>query len=441
MSKRFSLTALCAGLLALVLVAQAQDEPVPTQSVADAVSTLIAQTQQAPNMTQTVQRALEEALTGTAQAVTAATATPSPAAPTPEPIDVDSLEVVGTYEFELMAGPGNTGAYLAPDGERFVYLNGEEMCLYLKDAEDPERCVEYRDTLRGLDPESIVWSPDSRYIAFTENFFIYLVDADIWVWDTTTDAFQDLTDDGDYRVEIGADVWKGIDVTPTWLDDGRIVFLRYGTVAADDVIRPEVYAIAPDGSGLEKLGAIEEATGLAAYSLDAFNDQLIFNFYRGREALNGVWTSALDGSNAQQVFADRGEFMPVSVSVSPVGRYTLINTPPQDFGRFDPEMSMYRVVDMESGEALLIDPERYVVSGGWSPDGSAFAYLVNNRMEPDENGLYLTTAPGEPGTLVFAGNYNAPTPRQRQPLTWGANNVILISRSPEEGVLLVELGS
>lgn len=133
--------------------------------------------------------------------------------------------------------------------------------------------------------------------------------------------------------------------------------------------------------------------------------------------------------------------MPVSVSVSPVGRYTLINTPPQDFGRFDPEMSMYRVVDMESGEALLIDPERYVVSGGWSPDGSAFAYLVNNRMEPDENGLYLTTAPGEPGTLVFAGNYNAPTPRQRQPLTWGANNVILISRSPEEGVLLVELGS
>lgn len=432
---------LCVFLLTLTLVVQAQDEPAPTQSVADAVSTLIAQTQQAPNMTQTVQRALEEALRGTAQAGTPQAATPAPA-PTSVPIDVDSLEVVGTTEFDLMAGPGNTAAYLAPDGERFVYLADERLCLYAQDAPEPH-CVDLDDTLNGLDPldpETIVWSPDSRYIAFSENFFIYLIDADIWVWDTTTSAVQNLTDDGVTRLEIGGDDWKNIDVTPTWLEDGRILFLRYNSVDEETVL-PEIKVIASDGSGLEQLGTLEDATGFAAYALDAHANQLAYNFYRGGEPENGVWTSAFDGSDSQQVFVDDGRHQPANVIFSPNGRYLLVNTPPRDFRGFDPEDSNMRLVDLESGEPLLIDPERFVTAAAWSPDGSAFAYLVTDRVNEEISGLYVTDTPGEAGRLVLQGVFLSATPRLRQPLTWGANNTILLARAPEPGIVLVELGS
>ena len=44
--------------------------------------------------------------------------------------------------------------------------------------------------------ESIRWSPDSRYLAFTENFFRRFTEPDIWVLDTTTWNVTDITDDG-----------------------------------------------------------------------------------------------------------------------------------------------------------------------------------------------------------------------------------------------------
>lgn len=430
---KISFASVLCFVLSIVFIAQAQDEPAPTQSVADAVSTLLAQTQQAPTqimMTQAVQEALNQALTATAQAAT------------PAPVDADTMEVVSTTEFELIAGPGNRAAFLAPNGERFVYLNRDrQMCLYLRDADTPERCVDYAEPISRIDMESIVWSPDSRYVTFTENFFIYLVDADIWVWDTTTDVLQNLTDDGDNRIEMGEDTWKSIDVAPTWLKDGRILFLRYSRVN-DENLPPEIFVIAPDGSGLEQLGSIEEASGFAAYSLDVQADQLFFNFFQtGRDPENGLWTSAMDGSGARQIYADEGEYVPYSVTISPEdGRHVLINTPNR-MGQPEPEISMMRLVEVESGEALLIDPDRYVSAAGWSPDGSALAYLVTDRRNEEESGLYITGTPGEAGRLILQGLFNAPTPRLAQPLTWGANNIILISRSPEEGVLLVELGS
>lgn len=431
MPKRFLFTALCAFLLTLTLIAQAQDEPAPTQSVADAVSTLIAQTQQAPTqiiMTQAVQEALNQALTATAQAAT------------PVPVDADTLEVIGTTEFELIAGPGNRAAFLAPDGKRFVYLNRDRaMCLYMRDADTPERCVDYGEPIGRIDLESIVWSPDSRYVTFTENFFIYLVDADIWVWDTTTNALQNLTDDGDNRIEMGEDTWKSIDVAPTWLEDGRILFMRYSRVN-DENQPPEILVIAPDGSGLEQLGTLEAATGFAAFALDVQADQLVYNYFRSDDAENGLWTSALDGSDAQQVFASEQETIIYKVYSSPDGRSAMIHTPSR-IGQPAPENSMMRFVDLESGDALLIDPERYVSAAGWSPDGSVLAYLVTDRTNEAESGLYITETPGEAGRLILQGLFNAPTSRLSQPLTWGANNVILLSRSPEEGVLLVELGS
>lgn len=432
MSKRYSIVTLCAFLLGLTLMVQAQDDPAPTQSVDSAVSTLLAQTQQAPtqiNMTQTVQAALEQVLTATAQAAT------------PAPFDAANAEAVGTTEIDLLAGPGNTGVYLAPDGEKFVYRDDDQLCL---DAEDAEpTCVLLPEPLdRTLNPETILWSPDSRYVTFTENFFEYFVDSDIWVWDTTRDSVTNLTDDGPYRLDFNDERWEGIDAASTWLPDGRIVFLRYSRVG-DTNPPAEIYAIQPDGSNLEKLGTLENSDDFGAYALSASQDHLYYNYFLGSEnTKNGAWVSELDGSNSEQIFASEEGYAPSSVTVSPDERYLLINLPIDGIA-FDTEQSRVRLIDLESHDLLPIDPEFFVVGAGWSPDGSTLAYIVNNpiRVNETENGLYVTDTPGEGGRLLLEGQFNIATPRLQQPIIWGENNTILLSRSPEPGIVLVELGS
>ncbi|MEP7292908.1 MAG: hypothetical protein ABI835_14085 [Chloroflexota bacterium] len=432
MRKRFGF-AIFVSLLVFAFAAQAQDDPTPTeQSVSDAVATLLAQTQQAPaqiNLTQTVQVALEQALTATAQAAT------------PAPVDAATLEVVSTTEIDLVAGPARTSVYLAPDGERFVYRAGNSLCLYAQDTTEPQ-CTELPAPMSALDPDSVRWSPDSRTITFTENFFVMLVDADVWVWDTTADEVSDLTDDGSNHISFGSsDDWHDIDIAPTWLPDGRIVFLRYSRV--NDVIAPpEILVIAPDGSGLEKLGEIEMSAGFAVYALDATEDHLFYNYFLPHDVPeNGIWTSNLDGSNPEQIAQTEQQSTPSSVSESPDGRYALITTQYPGFGDYRPEVSIAQVLDLESGEILLIDPERYVVSGGWSPDGSAFVYLVNDPSKVEESGLYITHTAGEAGRLLVAGRFLQGTAFQRQPLMWGANNTILLARAPGSGIVIVKLGS
>ncbi len=164
MDKRRLFIALILAALALALTAQAQDiPPIPQPTIDAAVSTLIAQTQQAPAQiaaTRTIQAALQQALTGTAQA----------ALPTPAPtLDVSSLSVTGTTDLDLLAGPARTLALLAPDGAHFAHFEGSQVCIYAGNVQ--QNCTDFPDDLRSLDLETVRWSPDSRYLVMTENFF------------------------------------------------------------------------------------------------------------------------------------------------------------------------------------------------------------------------------------------------------------------------------
>lgn len=424
----------CLVGIGAALGAQAQDETPLTQPTVDAiVGTLLAQTQQAPAQiaaTQTIQAAIEQALTATAQPVT-----DSPS----EALDVGAIEVDSTTEIPLLTGPGRTAAYLAPNGEYFAYFEDDSLCLYRGAEQQP--CVALPDELHDIDLESIRWSPDSRYLSFHENFFVFLVDADIWVWDTQTNEVTDLTDDGENQLDFDDTNWKSIDVLADWLPDGRILFLRYSRIQGE-ILPPDIYSIAPGDERPEKLGVIETTDPFAIFSLDASESQLVYNYFApGGSPSNGVWISNLDGSDAQALVPAAEENPPLGVTLSPDGRYVLIPTQGASrFLEFTPENSLMRAVDVATQTEVLIDPERFVAGAGWSPDGSALVYLVNNRRDSDENGLYITDAPGNPGRLLLAGAYNLPTPTLRQALTWGANHTILLSRSPDEGIVLVQLG-
>ncbi len=438
MLKRVRGVVLAVAVMGMALVVQAQEaEPITQPTVEAAVSTLLAQTQAAPaglSATQTIQAALAAALTATAQAPTVPPgATPS-AAPT---LDVDHLSIAAQTDLDLMAGPGASSAYLAPDGVHFAHLQDRRMCIYAE--AEQERCVELGEALTVIDNETIRWSPDSRYLVLTEEFFRTFNDPDIWVIDARDGTLRNLTDDGQGRISISVDTWKNIDVFPQWLPDNRLLFLRYNRLQGT-IMPPMIYTVALDGSGLQRIGTMATDDPFAIYALDVQDNQLIYGYAASSETPNnGLWMSDLDGGNARQVmYAERAR-LPTFVDLSPDGRYMLVGTPGMSFTN-RPEDSLVYVVDVERAESMLIDPERYVMSAGWSPDGSALIYTVFDAIQTELSGVFVGTPDNiGSGHKLLNGRYLVATPTLRQSIPWTANNVVLLSRSPERGIVLVQL--
>ncbi len=385
--------------------------------------------------TQTVGAALNVALTATAQAQITPT-------PVPVSFNVSGLHVAGTTAFEMPSGAAGTAGFLAPDGQHFAHLEGKAFCLYAEAGQ--QNCIDLSN-MGGLDRESPRWSPDSRYLAFNENFFQYFLEPDIWVWDTVENTLTDVTDDGLEKVTFLTTPDEGmttLDILPHWLPDGRIVFLRYAHEDGD-TLPPDIYAINPDGSGLEQFGTINAVDAFAIYTFDVSADRLVYIYYpAGDSPFAGVWISDLSGANARMLYkADRQSgVLPTSVDFSADARSVLVTFQSNLQPSYQPDDSNARVIDVETGDLTLIDPDHFVGGAGWSPQGSALVYAVTSRGDNiDANGLYLTAAPGEPGALLLAGDY-APTSSQwRQPIGWGANNSVLVATNLQTQTVLAHL--
>lgn len=440
MARRYFMIALLALIAVIAVTAQAQDDqPLTDPTVQAAVSTLLAQTQtaavqQATSLaaTQTVVAALNVALTATAQAQIT---------PTPMPVvyDVAGLSVASTTVIDVLSGPANSGTYLAPDGEHFAALRGTSFCIYA--GTEQQNCIDLEASIGRIESETPRWSPDSRYLVFTEDFFRFFDDPDIWVWDTVANTVTDLTDDGVYQLKLNGHTWKDIDVLPHWLPDGRILFLRYNRID-DEFAAPDVYTINSDGSGLEQLGTIPSPDPVAIYQIDVSADRIAFIYFpAGASPLTGVWISDLEGGNLRQIMqTDRSKgVLPASVDLSPDGRYVLVGLQSNFQPSSQPEDSLAQVINVASGELLLIDPNHFVAGAGWSPVGSALGYVVMDGTGSEANGLYVTGIPGEPGDLLLPGDFAPTTSRGQQGIGWGANNTVLLARRSESDTLLVHL--
>ncbi len=441
MAKRAFFIGISLVMLAVTLMAQAQDATPDSQATVNAaVSTLIAQTQQAPQMlmTQTIQAALEQALTATAQPM----ATTSTAEATEQVFDAASLSITGTTDIDLLAGPAATSAYLAPDGEHFAYLKGRMLCIYQEDQQ--RNCIDLTDTVRRVDSESLRWSPDSRYLVLTEEFFRSLTEPDIWVFDSTSSEIKDITDDGVAKIEFSGSDWTNIDLVPHWSQDGQIIFLRYSRLDGQ-IMSPEVHQIAPDGSGETLLGTLTSTNDpFAIYNFDVGHDKLVYAYasQSGSDS-DGLWMSDFDGKNARQLTqVVNRESLTSGVSLSPDGRYVLVTNAAAGLrGNLTPETSRLYVVDSSSGQRILIDPDRFVSGAGWSPSGSALVYITHDIKSSDSDAVFLTNTPGVAGEQLTSlqGTFNIATPLLQQTLGWGANNTILLSHSPGTGIVLVHL--
>ncbi len=402
----------------------------------------------------------------------------------------DDVEVVEIIEFPLQSGPGRTGAYLAPDGNRIAYLYNSVLCVFEIEAmadhmqlaldegidaedalgsilESPEMpagiaCVLIKDKSIGKpNPETIRWSPDGRYLALTEGSLMFLMDSDIWVVDTSTLdtgllALANLTDDGDTEFDFSD--WNSdsppIDILPRWLPDGRIVFLRYvQETGADgaDTIQAQIYTIQPDGSDLQQMGQLAGVDGPNVSSLSIAGDgTLAYNLVlrSETESLRSIWISDLDGSNARQVWQDADDsfLVPHAVEWSPDGEYIAFSQRPGRMDPTGPEASVWRAVHLSDGETVLFSPDQYVSNAGWAPDGSAIIYTTIVIRDRTQEGLYIAAELGAPGRMLVPAHPDddrvlgliGPTSVQWQMLAWN-NNTVLASRGDTRGLLVIRL--
>jgi Tol biopolymer transport system component len=455
------------GLLAMMLIGGAvlsqpeQPDPTAQHQTQDAIiqgyfqGTATAQAVQAS--TATLAAAFSAAQTATAQVDIAQTATFSAAqtatweASNPDFI-VDNLEVIAVEEFPLLAGPIRTSAYLAPNGERFAHLNGDEICIYTIQGVQ-QRCVSLDQEERSHrpDPERITWSPNSRYLAMeSQDFLRTFYDSDLLILDADTGTLTNITDDGAdcsnfFRPdEACASVF---DLLPTWMPEGNsLLFNRLSRV--DGTWVNTIHRIDVDGSGEEPLGALPVQS--ISHALDVAPDggRIAFNFDAGNERRDGLWVSSLNGRRPQQIFTVQERYeVPFEIAFSPDGQYLL--TVDARLSAFqptsDPQHSPVRVTAVDGGTPTLLDSTGLVYGAGWSPYGSALAYVIfdsteRNQGEPVHSGLYLTNAPGEPGRRVLPGFFILPTSLSRQALTWGANNTILLTEPGQPRLFAVQLG-
>lgn len=146
---------------------------------------------------------------------------------------------------EMMSVNEARHAVLSPDGKIIAYSTQDSLCLYML-ADQSKNCTSWPPLFREI--PSLNWSPDSKYITFTENFFMYFRISNIWVFDVAKGIITDRTDQGVHGnflkfVENKQPV--DVDFLPTWNPaTGDLYFFR--SRRDQSTITLALYRMAPD---------------------------------------------------------------------------------------------------------------------------------------------------------------------------------------------------
>ncbi len=365
------------------------------------------------------------------------------------PLTLDDWQVIDVIETNFIARPNRSGAYLAPNGEIFAHLElNSTLCIYHTTTLEQQRCFDLReDFLLRVDFNSIVWSPDSRYITAHNNFFQLLLQPDIHIFDVETGDVTIIDPDEPFTMDD--EDWGRLDVVPRWLADGRLAFLRYDTRerSAGSMSAPDLMVYDLNAQTVASIGRliIGEGNPYAIYKFDISADgqTLIHNFYSGGSNVrNGVWLSEINPVNGlrppRQIVHNNLIQM---LEFSPDDSQIMVNS--EDRGAFVlyPEPSPDQTSTFTTADLQLLHPEYHIMGAGWSPDGSLLAYIVRDTANGEADGLYITDQIGVAGRQVLAGDFRPALPFTDQSLIWSANNRLLIAHSADHTVMIVQLGN
>ncbi|MEO8607967.1 MAG: hypothetical protein ABI690_08805 [Chloroflexota bacterium] len=344
--------------------------------------------------------------------------------------------VIGT-DFARTSQP-----YLSPDGSAVAWYDVavKQFDVYDFDKAQtnvfplPENCCAIG---RYFNPS---WSPDSRYISFTESAFDRGVDSDIWMLDRSNGEITDRTDDGLFGNWLKINDPFNLDYLPTWNPaNGDLYFFRSNLsndgdktlglylmpVGRDEpklvadltaqlpvlsVYRPAV--ISPDGT---QIGFIVLGNDLT----DARNGVWVMDLKSGAaeqtatvEALRAglpswqtetaLFPDFLEwaGNNALVVLSRDNQISPAT-GIGQMAYYvdiaTQTVTPLAHFEDVTSANDLYR--GYEPGSAIYRIPRSGVVA----PDGSAFFFLRFGATSSENAGISMLPLPPDGSDPVEVG--------------------------------------
>lgn len=349
-------------------------------------------------------------------------------------------------KLDLTAGPGKTAAFLAPDGSRFAYFKGDDLCIYSIEGEQGD-CFGL-DRGIGIDFESVRWSPDSTKLAFSENFLITFRDSDIWLYDADANTLTDLTPMPNRELKLfgneDANVTFTVDLAPDWAADSQsIYFIRYQFSKTNEA-RAVFYRVGVEGGEPESIAAVDTNATISTYGFAVSPDEsrIAYNLDTRGDEKDGTWYLDVETGESKFAAAAVQGTMPWAYEFSADGSLLLSVGISKQFASFgndvSPEDSAIYTLPVSGGRQQQLDVDNFVYAGGWG-EGSTLVYTTFNREDESQQGVYVTTAPGQKGVQVLEGRYIPPTPTQRTPLMWGANNILLLSNTEDFKLVVVQL--
>jgi Tol biopolymer transport system component len=384
----------------------------------------------------------------------AASVGPSSAATEP----ADAVSAITLIEQRVIEIPGSQLVSLSPDGgsiavTRPAGADVAQLCIHDVATLAERVCADVSGLDAGLWPDSVVWSPDSEWLAFAELWPLYVVDGDLWLMDASTGALANLLDDG-YRgalLSTSGDevVWEDVitlPMYPTFTPDSSAVTFSRNVVRAGEIESADIATVPITGGDAVRLGDVErEAPGVDFRRMQWSADgsrlyvSLVDQQASGLGSDSGIWVFEGDGEHARQLVGPTGpdDWLPRIVAVSPGGENLLV----QDL-RYRSGVFPHALVDGVSGAVERIESLRPkaprskpIIGAILSPDGSQLLTLSGRRARQvavrDVAGSGETILMNEP-----AGD--APPDLSGRVSTWAQNDTILIlGRGLDRGTLLV----
>ncbi len=364
---------------------------------------------------------------------------------------LETLTVVETTEYDIDTSVSSLNSVLlSADGERLLNVRRDSFCLYAISGEELD-CTPLPDDLR-YDPASLRWSPDGRYVAFADDRpFVTLRDADVWVLDTQTGTFTNLTNDGDQRSVLETIIRQNlvgpfapVDFVPRFTDDGTLYFIRLE--ASGENIAAAIYRISPAGGRPELVVSLVQELREDGWPIewDISPDGQTGIYVLSSSRRDRLYR--IDFATGEQTMIhelDRQtEVAVLSMSFSPQGNAVLWHSQALAIsGGVDSDRT-YVYITTLTGETVPATTAAHAAYAAWSPDGSAIVYSVIDPEQPERTGLYLS-APGKEGERIFAPQAADQRLIPTQFPTgffWGANNTLLVSELRGRMLLALRLG-
>jgi dipeptidyl aminopeptidase/acylaminoacyl peptidase len=384
---------------------------------------------------------------GTLSLVLAASVAPSSAA-TDRPDAVPAMTLV---EQRVIKIPGSRLLALSPDGGSIAVARPDgsdatELCIHEVATLEERVCADLSDLESGLWHESVVWSPDSRWLAFAELWPLYFAGGGLWLMDASTGTLTNLLGDGALALyptftpdstavtfartllEAGTpnEAWEfeSVDIATVPVTGGEAVRLDDSERQYPDI---EHWGTAWSGDGsrlyVTLVGHVDQETSVL-------------------DPDSGIWVFAADGTHARQLLSVAGsdDWPPSIVAVSPRGGHVLVRLPGTSRGLVD----CCAIVDGVSGAVDPIEslqpeaPQSMAVIGAvLSPDGSLL--LTVSVSEDRERQMAIRDVAGRHETILLTERRGgAPPDMTGRVSTWAQNDTILIlGRELDRGTLLV----